>query len=100
MPLDHVTDLVTQASGELVETVGTFNQPPVYVDESAWKGERIYLFRVDDIEVPVEVRATGFFRDRLSQGLDIAADRRIPDDGELGIDLFGVLTAERDFLVL
>src|SRR5258705_3646098 len=100
MPLDHVTDLVTQGSGELVETVGTFDQPAVYVDEAARKGERIYLFRVDDIEVPVQVRATGFFRDRLSQGLDIGADRRIPDDGKLGIYLFGVLTAERYLLVL
>src|SRR6266404_2122094 len=100
MPLDHVTDFVTEGSGELVETVGTFDQPAVYINESARKGKRIYLFGVDDIEMPVEIRATGFFRDGLSESLDIAADRRIRDDGKLGIDFLRVLTAQRDLLVL
>src|SRR4030095_5880407 len=87
-------------AGELVDAVGALDQATVHVDVSAGKGESVDLFGVDDVEVPVEIRAAGTLGERLAEGLDIGADRRIGDDWQLGVDLCCILPAESDFLVL
>src|SRR5437868_1250267 len=80
--------------------IGALDQSAIHVDETTGKSKGVDLFRVHDVEVPVQVGATGFAGDRLSEILDVAADGRIGDDRELSVDLFRILATEGNLLIL
>src|SRR5688572_7775579 len=99
MPLNDVSDLVSECAGELVEPVGALDESAVDVDVATRKRERVYLRGVDHVEMPVEIRATRGAGDLGSELLDVRTDNGVSDDGELRIDLIGVLATERDLLI-
>jgi hypothetical protein len=98
--LDHVTDLVAESSGQLVQLFRALDQPSIDVDISAGQCKGVDLLRVHDVEMPIQVRAAGSLRDRVAKSLDVSTDGRIGYDRDLGVDFLGVLPAESDFLVL
>ncbi len=100
MPLYDMPDFVAQRSGQLVETIRALDETAVYVDVAARQRERVDLFRIDDVEVPVEVGPAGRLRDRLAEVLDVAANGGIGDDRKLRVDLLRVLAADCRLLVL
>lgn len=57
VPLNHVTDLVPECSGQLVERVGALDQSAIHVDVSARQRKGIHLLRVHDVEMPLQIRA-------------------------------------------
>ncbi len=98
--LNHVTNLVPERSRQLVESIRALDESSIYVDVSARKGEGVDLLGVYDIEVPVQIGPAGGLRYRLAEGLDVAADGGIGDNGQLRVYFSRILLPHGDFLVL
>jgi hypothetical protein len=98
--LHDVADLVAQRASELVQTIRALDEPAIDVDVTAGKCERVDLFCIDDVKVPVEIRPARFTRYRFAEVLDIAADGGIVHDRQLRIYFLGVLATQLDFLIL
>jgi predicted esterase len=98
--LNHVSDLVAESPRQLVELVCALDEPAIDVDVSAGQGESVHLLGVHDVEVPIQVRAAGGLCNRVAEILDVPTDGRIANDRQLRVDFLGVLSAERDFLIL
>jgi hypothetical protein len=96
----HVAYLVSDRSGELVEPGRALDEPTVHVDEATGQGEGVHLPAVDDEELPVQIGARGRLGDRHPELLHVVGNRRVLHERQLRVDLFGVLPADLDFLVL
>lgn len=100
MAANDVSDFVAEYACELVHLVGSLNESAIHVDESAGKRECVHFLAIDDVEMPVQIRATGQMRDGIAQDVDIAIDFNVPDNGKLGVDLLRVLLAHLNFFLL
>src|SRR3954471_3073111 len=96
----HVSDLVPQRAGELVQTIGALNESAVDIDIPAGKRKSVDLPRIHDIEMPVEISPAGLARERFAEVLDVTANGGIVDDRELRVYFLGVLATQLDLLIL
>src|SRR6185295_11340720 len=100
MAAHDMPDLVPKRAGELVQPFGLFDEAAVDVNEAARKRERVDFIRVDDVEMPREVRPARLRGDRLAELLDIPGDLWIVEQRKLCVDFGGVVLADRDFLLV
>jgi hypothetical protein len=100
MSLDHVADLVSESSGQLVELIRALNESPVHVYVPARQRERIDLPGIHDVKVPIQIGAARGLRNRFAKILDVPTDGGIGYNRQLRVYFFGVLPPHRDFLVL
>src|SRR5690606_22502985 len=88
-----VTDLVRKHTGQLAHVVRRLDQAAVHVDVATRHGEGVDLLRVHDVE-PVRDPAVTRRGDLSAEVVDVRVDLRIIDDGQLRIDLRGVVGAQ------
>src|SRR5262245_14760062 len=98
MALHHVTDLVSEHASELIHLLRALDQTAIHVDVAARHRERVDLWCVDDVEVPLELlTARGETGNRVAKDVDVAVDFRIAHDGELRVDLRRIVLPHLDF---
>src|SRR4051812_17209836 len=98
MPERDVADLVRHDAREFALVVGRRNRARVDEDETAGQGERVDLFRGDDVELVREAVAGSLRRQLRAQLPDVRDDPLIVDERSLLRDLLRRLFA--DFYVL
>lgn len=89
----HMGDLMRHDSGQLGLRIGRLEDAEIDVEKASRQGERVHLIRGDDLDGQRDPNVR-MESEILADPIDIFGDDRIPDQGNLEIDLGGELLAQ------